>query len=481
MRQLRLWCWLGATLLYGYLFYNQAIGVNILLFTVALVTAVFALQPALRYQRTVVALAVGCLFTGILTAWHPTWATIIMNAFSLLAFSSLSQRPQVSMVATVVHAAYSMVASFFQHVFRPATAADNTSNESATVATAGITFDKLVSYGAPLLVAAVFFVLYLEASPAFSALFTNLSLDFISLGWVLFTMFGGYLLFAFFYPLVVKPLAEADEAAADQLVRQRRSPLGLFNPVGLRYEYQAGGLLFALLNGLLLLFNTVDAFYLLTLRLPEGVTHTAFLHQGVYALIISVVLAIGVVMYFFRGNLNFLQNNRWLRYAAYGWIGQNALLVVLTGIKNFNYIDEYGLTHKRVGVYVYLLLTLIGLATTYLKVRDKKSNWFLFRKNAWAFYAVLLLYSTIDWTRAIAKYNISRFDSKRVGVEYLLRLSDAHLDLLEEARHTYNLPFEQDIEIKSRVRHFLKQERREEWLAWNYRDYVLMQRLRKDH
>ncbi len=108
----------------------------------------------------------------------------------------------------------------------------------------------------------------------------------------------------------------------------------------------------------------MDITYLSAGELPEEVTYTEFVHQGVNVLIISVVLAIAMVMYFFRGNLNFLSNSQRLTYAAYVWIVQNAVLMVATAVKNTEYIERFGLTHKRIGVYVYLLLTLIGACTT---------------------------------------------------------------------------------------------------------------------
>ena len=145
-----------------------------------------------------------------------------------------------------------------------------------------------------------------------------------------------------------------------------------------------GGYCLPLLNGLLLFFHISDIFYLITDRLPEGMSYTEYLHQSVNTLILSIVLAIAIVMYFFRGNLNFWQNNRRLKTLTYLWIAQNGVLVLTTAYKNFLYIEGWhGLTHKRIGVYVYLLLTMIGLITTYIKVEKVKSNWYLFRQNAW--------------------------------------------------------------------------------------------------
>ena len=484
MRITRFRCWLGATLLYGYLFYDQSAGINFLLFNVALLAALFALHPTLRQQRAAVTVAVGCLLTALNVVWHPTWPAVLMNLISLLGLAGLSAHPESSLLVAWINSGYSLVASFWKHtlgrlISRPELVTTDSNGKSTPPAAAGITAGKVVSQFVPLLVVALFFLLYTQASPAFSALFDQLSLDFISGWWVIFTLFGAYLLLTVFYPTAIRPLVRIDLATADELTRQRRThPYG-FNPVGLRYEYRSAWWLFMMLNGLLFVFNAVDIYYLITARLPEGVTHADFVHQGVNTLIASVVLAIAVVMYFFRGNLNFFQKGAHLRTAAYLWIVQNAVLIGATASKNFSYIGEYGLTHKRIGVYLYLLLTLIGLITTYIKVREVKTNWFLLRRNAWLFYTMLVLFSSVDWSRAITRYNLAHLSSAEVDVEYLIYLSDTNLDLLERAQRERTLPDRQTRNIQERITYFIKQEDREGWLSWNYAEHLVYQRLRR--
>lgn len=483
MRITKFKCWLGATLLYGYLFYDQSAGINFLLFNVALLGALFALNPTLRQRRTVVAMAAGCLLTALNVVWYPTWPAVLMNFISLLGLAGLSAHPESSLVVAWINSGYSLIASFWKNtigrmILRPTSASDSPQVTSQTPAAAGITAGKVISQFAPLLVVALFFLLYTQASPAFSALFNQLSLDFISVWWVIFTLFGGYLLLAFFYPTAIRPLVSVDLATANGLTRQRRThPYG-FNPVGLRYEYRSAWWLFVMLNGLLFVFNAVDIYYLITARLPKGVTHATFVHQGVNTLIASVVLAIAVVMYFFRGNLNFLKKGEYLRIATYFWIAQNAVLIGATASKNASYIAEYGLTHKRVGVYLYLLLTLIGLITTYIKVREVKTNWFLLRKNAWLFYAVLVLFSTVDWSRAITRYNLAYLSPGKVDFDYLTRMSDANLDLLARAQRTHKIAPLYAERIEEKIDYFVWEEPQKSWLSWNHADHTLYQRLR---
>ncbi len=482
MRITRFKCWLGATLLYSYLFYDQSAGINFLLFNVALLATLFALDPTLRQRRTVMTMATGCLLTALNVVWHPTWPAILMNLISLLGLAGLSAHPESSLLVAWINSGYSLVASFWKHtlgrmISRPEPVPGDSKGKPTPPAVAGLTAGKIVSQLVPVLVVALFFLLYTQASPAFSALFDQLSLNFISGWWVIFTLFGGYLLLTIFYPTVIHPLVRIDLATANELTRQRRTHSYGFSPVGLRYEYRSAWWLFVMLNGLLFVFNAVDIYYLVTARLPEGVTHAEFVHQGINTLIASVVLAIAVVMYFFRGNLNFLRKGAHLRTAAYLWIVQNAVLIGATASKNASYIGEYGLTHKRIGVYLYLLLTLIGLITTYLKVREIKTNWFLLRCNAWLFYVVLVLFSSVDWSRSITRYNLARLSSAEVDVEYLIYLSETNLDLLELALRERALPDHQARNIQEQITYFIEQENREGWLSWNYAEHLVYRRL----
>src|ERR1019366_7656081 len=98
-------------------------------------------------------------------------------------------------------------------------------------------------------------------------------------------------------------------------------------------------------------------------------------------------------------------------------------------------IQSSGLTRKRIGVYVYLLLCLIGLVTTFIKVSGKKSNWFLFRKNAWAFYAIFIVACFFNWDDMIVRYNCKNFKSLQfdyIDRNYQVELSHTCLASLFE-------------------------------------------------
>ena len=88
------------------------------------------------------------------------------------------------------------------------------------------------------------------------------------------------------------------------------------------------------------------------------------------------------------------------------WIVLNSLLVLSAFIKNTEYIYHWGLTYKRLGVYAFLILSVIGLIFTYLKIEHRKTNFYLFNQMIWYFYGTLLLCSFVNWGYLGTFYNI---------------------------------------------------------------------------
>ena len=79
-------------------------------------------------------------------------------------------------------------------------------------------------------------------------------------------------------------------------------------------------------------------------------------------------------------------------------------------IKNAEYISGFGLTYKRLGVYAFLTMALIGLIFTFIKIQKKKTNAFLFNKMFWASYGLILVCSYVNWGGIITSNNIQRKD-----------------------------------------------------------------------
>lgn len=261
--------------------------------------------------------------------------------------------------------------------------------------------------------------------------------------------------------------------------------------LALKTEYIIAIISFSALNILLLCLNGIDIWWL---WLGNGNTlantnYSVDLHNGTNALIFSIVLAMAIILYFFRGNLNFYHKSKTLKLLAFAWIIQNFILIISVFIRDGYYIEFYGLTHKRIGVLVFAILCIIGLATVYLKVSKQKTLFYLFKVNGNIWFALLLIFSTINWDVFIAKYNLSQSDKISLDADYLLALSDKTLPVLDKNRAKLHFtegaytndrlfakpetPAYYQNQLNQRIGFFKARYRKVTWLSWNFQDWQI--------
>jgi hypothetical protein len=277
---------------------------------------------------------------------------------------------------------------------------------------------------------------------------------------------------------------------------------------GLKNEYRVGIFLFGGLNMLLLMMNIMDIDRVWLNFEFEGQYLQQFVHYGTIVLIIAILLSIVLVLTFFRGNLNFYKKNIWLKRLCYLWLGQNAILAISAGVRNFYYIQHYSLAHKRIAVMFFILLVLYGLFSVFIKIRDTRSSFYMLRKNAVAWLIVLTISAGFNWDRVIAKYNFSREDGAFVHLNFLYTLSDSALPHLDQPldkvtamdrkqqglwmgafkrgltrkryRNLYMSPEEYSIKIAYRKAAFQWKWKKKSWLEWNYAEWKAYQEIRQE-
>ncbi|MGI9543070.1 MAG: DUF4153 domain-containing protein [Cyclobacteriaceae bacterium] len=452
---------------YSYLFYQQSPGINHLIFTVILLLVLLITESRRVRALPWLTVALGALASGFNITLQHTNLALAANIISLVALAGLSFQPKSSLLIAGINGLYSFGVSLAQNWYYRLALPSSGKHRTR------FRWRPLVSVVIPILVTMLFLWLYRMSSPVFENLVSKISFQFISWDWIGFTAVGWVVIFGFIQQKGLSTLVTADQQASDGLMRKRNKVKRSKPNLSLKYEFKTGLLLLLLLNLLLFAFNSIDAISLFTKRLPAHLTYSQYVHQGIITLIVSIVLAVIIILYFFRGNLNFFSGNRRLLWLAYFWILQNLLLVYTTAYKNFLYISEYGLTHKRIGVYVYLSLTFFGLLTTFIKVFATKSNWFLFRKNAWLFYLAMIVCTFFNWDRIITEYNLSK--SKRTDIDYLIGLSTSNLLHLHKlsVEHPEKLTYTQQHAINYELDQFKLKTLNRNWQSWNYREHQL--------
>ena len=462
------WILISAVTSYSFLFYRELPGINVLLFSMVLMVALWIRNKQVTKNRQWWAAVVGTLITAICVAVYGNALSVIGNVISLCVLSFTSMSPKSSVLMGIFSSLYSAGGSW---MFIPTDAVDRYNKSSKEDIIAGWKSVLLVLI--PVLVALLFFALYRAANPAFSALTKDINFDFISAPWIFFTLSGVFLLYGFFYHQKIPWLSLKDLEAKNEIDRNAE-PGKIEQLVGLITENTSGIVLLAILNFILLSVNIIDINYLyFKVELPEGVTYSEYVHQGVGALIMSIVLAISIILFYFRGRLNYYHKNGPIKWLALLWVVQNAILVISTTYRNQLYIDVFSLTYKRIGVYVYLLLTLIGLIITIVKIVRIRSNWFMVRTTGWAFYTVLVVSCGFSWNTIVAEFNIEKAlrENKPLDQRYLLSLGDDVLPyVLEYRQHANPASLEefQTIELKNSINRFLANWEAVSWKSWSY-------------
>ena len=436
-----------STLLYSFFFYKQMPGINYLLFSIVLVFMLGLRKDNVFADKRWMVLAALSLLTGVFVLIHGTVISVISNfiALSMLAVNSLYVKS--SFFFSFFVSIFSYLSSFVYLILdlvdrKPR---EPKPEEEGDKKKSGFFVDvstKLVLGIIGFLVIALFFVIYRRANPLFKDFTDRINLDFISIQWLTFTFLGFLLMYGFFKIRHDKKLHESDSQESGELNEERvhakpNAFLGFIIPV--QMEALIGVVFLAILNILLLMLNSLDLSFMFGgADLPDGITYSEYVHKGVGNLIFSVVLVILITMYFFRGQLNFFKGSggsKAVRILAFLWLVQNLIMLISTAFRNQYYISEYSLTYKRIGVYVWLVLTAVGLITTFYKIGAKKSMWYLIRINSWSFLIVIILLGSTNWDMLIAKYNTrniaENFDD--LDFEYLMNLNSNAMPIIYEA------------------------------------------------
>lgn len=366
----------------------------------------------------------------------------------------------------------------------------------------------------PFVALLVFHILFAIANPVYSEL-TGRVLDAVgerveaffevlSVPRLLFFLFGLALTGAALVLVPVHYFADKESRFGEFVLRQRdrvasfavRRPdfrTRSFRALDLRKEYLVALSMLGLVNVLLLVVNIIDINWIwFGFKPAPGFDLTQFVHEGTYVLILSILVAMGIVLWFFRRNLNFYERGLpLLRWLATVWVLQNAVLAVSVGLRNYYYILYTGLAYKRIGVYFFLLLTFFGLATVLLKIWQRRSAYALVRLNALAAYVLLLGLACGNWEIWIARYNL-RPALPRLDYGFLLDMPDrvlpilaAHPEVLTQ-RHLVHEYYSNWVELspeaaaqrlQRRLTQFKAAQEARNWPSYTYADWQACQQL----
>jgi hypothetical protein len=503
----------AGTILFNIIFWQEKIAINALLFDAFILASVFYLYPAAFTKPAIKWLLLAHVVTLVTLVMHNTILSKLAFSTTLLLVVVFTQ----FLHRSVLYAAASAVGNYLLFVF--SFLEDISQIKKGEIKSLGIK-KSLRFLIIPLMIAAVFFLIYSFSNTVFQDVINSIGIALQHFFTRFFSWFNwerfGFLMLGLFITggLILKMksnyFSEKEFAKHNDLWRRKHNLkkwkesamfdlltlfMGRFanGIMALRNENSVGIISLVMLNVLLLFINAIDIAYVwFGFSYTPNLNLTQYVHEGAGMLIFSIVLAMLVLLFFFRGNLNFYKNNKWLRYGAYGWIAQNAILVISVLLRDYYYITHMGLAYKRIGVLVFLLMVLMGLITVFIKIHQRKTAYYLLRVNGWFAVVLLVVASCVHWDETIARYNLSHKNSIPVDVKFLLTLSDKALPVLEknidvlddknvivfdmgDRLYTANLTARAIFEMRKKV--FFEKQKTYSWLSWNAADIYVKRSL----
>ena len=473
-----------------YLFWNEGLGINWVIYTCSIVAVVCYVNQNKCKSLEFWGLLSCFLITSFnLLVIHSDLA-ITMQMISFLILISFLQFNSFHTLLYLLFFKAIQIVIFALEIY-----SDLSNYAKTNDSTNNSFFNKMKIVLIPFLILLLFIGLYSAGDVHFSkildTIFYNISFSHIAF------MFLGFVVTL--YLLHQYEFGNTENNEKNTLERRRKNGKGKQrNMYELINEYKMGLLTLGTLNLLIFVVNILEIqHYWIDFVVPQGFSLKDFVHQGTYALIFSILLSMFIVLHFFRKNLNFLSKNRWLKYLAVIWMVQNAIMVISVAVKNYHYISYHGLADKRIGEYVFLLMTLVGIVTLIIKVQKRKTEFWTIRANAWSVLIIMVIYSSFNWSVITTVHNLYHRNISQIDTDNYIEMSPRALLLAKQNLMKIRIQIEAHQKNKEkwinhleyndylsylndRIEFFVKDYKQKTGLSWNYDDAFTYSELHKN-
>ena len=391
---------LACSIIFTLLFYNEELGVNLSIFGVLLTLLISYFFQDKFVGRSHLALVVTSILSCLAFAWYGDFVSFLALALSVLFLQFKTQDSKLKMIQVFPLIFINGIVSLGRiFIFSQWLPEKKIHNDFAK---------KFVAFFViPILFVGMFFIVYSFGSNHFSSLFTDYTLDIDIVQLLVISALGFYISFSFWNYWVPDVCYDKNALLNNDFTNiPAIKNQNTFSFLDLDFERKSGEITLILLNLMLLVF-IVTYNYEQFFEVVQTSKLSAATHERVNSVIFSIVMAVGVILFYFKGGFNFDSKAGNLKKLAKAWIVLNGVLIVSTIIKNSEYVSFFGLTYKRLGVYAFLILASIGLFLAFSKIVKQKTNAYLFNQMIWYFYGTILLCSFVNWGDLITKYNIS--------------------------------------------------------------------------
>jgi uncharacterized protein DUF4153 len=378
---------IGLAALADWLFYNEYVGISVVIFAIALAGCSLLTNSAAMDRRRLL-MAGLVLLAGLVPAVEDVNALSL--GFVLLAlgvaaamltnpcFDSLADR------ARALRELY-LIAPF--RLIRGAIGALNLPGITSGIAV----------WIVPVLMSCVFLLLFASANPLIekwvsAANLAKLTAN-LSAPRILFWLLALFVVWPFVYLRWLRKPAKTEAEPAASVTEFLSAATVLRSLI--------------LFNLLFAVQTILDVFYLWGhAALPAGINYASYAHRGAYPLIVTALLAAGFVLVAMRPG-GPAERSKAIRSLVYLWVAQNVLLVISSILRLDLYVEVYLLTTWRIAAFIWMLLVATGLVLIVARIALRRNNVWLIRLNLIAALLTLYACSLTNFAAIIADYNVS--------------------------------------------------------------------------
>ncbi|WP_223608711.1 DUF4153 domain-containing protein [Chryseobacterium sp. OSA05B] len=388
--------------LFVIVFYDQDIGLNLGILAIVYALLTLFKTPERNRTRTFLILFVTSIMSSFAFIWYRDFSSLlaVVSSILLLGYRSRNRTLKILFLIPV------FIINSFTSIFRFFSFDAWLPKKNIS----GVWQKTLAFIVIPLVFISIFFGIYSAGSDHFAALFTDYELDIDVWQLLCLSVLGFFIAFNYWNYAVERFIYKKNYLLDDNFYNQAKVQKATYSFLDLDAERTSGVISFFCLNILLVFFiitYNYEQFYEVS-KTPVQLSEET--HERVNAVIMSIVMAVMVIMFYFKSGFNFDPKAKLMKTLARIWIILNAILVFSAALKNYEYIITYGYTYKRLGVFAFLLLALMGLALTFIKIQKQKRNAFLFNVMTWYFYGTILACSYVNWGGIITSQNMKRKD-----------------------------------------------------------------------
>ena len=456
---------LGLAALADWLFYNERIGISLVLFAVVLIgCSLTANRAASSGRRTLLAIVI--VIAGIIPAieeLNPLSMALLAVALGIAV--SIGTNPGLHGLADRTRALREL---FLFGPFR--LIRDVAGSFSIPAVATGFT-----NWFVPILLGSLFVVLFASANPLIEKWFALLNpgnaASEINLARVLFWA----VVLSVVWPFVQvrwRRRNAATAAAIEPVADESSAPVEdnpLFGTATILRSLILFNLLFSVQT-------ILDVIYLWgNAALPADITYAAYAHRGAYPLIVTALLAAAFVLIAMRPG-GPAEQSPVIRPLVYLWVAQNVTLVISSMLRLDLYVQIYLLTYWRIAAFIWMLLVAIGLVLIVARIALRRSDEWLIRANLITLSATLYICALVNFAAIIADYNMAHSreaSGKGVSIDthYLSLLGPQALPALDKAFQLRSV----DPSLVSHRNCLVERLSKDmaSWRAWSFRNWRL--------